>query len=268
MPEIRAEGLGRSFGSKVVLRGVDLEIGRGELVAVVGGSGAGKSVLLDLMVGLLPPSEGRVLIADHSTAGAPLRDLAELNEDELDRLRRHWSVVFQRNALYSGGVYDNVALWLRQNTERSEGEIRTIVLESLRAVGFEAPEEVSRKERSELSGGMAKRVAIARAIAMDPELIFYDEPTSGLDPRLSAQVHGLISSTHERCGALRTSVIITHDKDLLARLRPRVVMLHDGGVYFDGTFAEFAASGSEVIRPYFELMPALQALSPRARGST
>jgi len=114
---------------------------------------------------------------------------------------------------------------------------------------------------SEISGGMAKRVAVARALAMDPALIFYDEPTTGLDPQLAAQIQDLICDTHRReqsTDSPRTTIIITHDKDLLYRLRPRVVMLHDGRVFFDGPYKEFEKSDSAVIRPYFQYMPELQ----------
>jgi len=263
--EIKLENLGKSFGDHEVLRDINLEIPRGELVAVVGGSGSGKSVLLDCMTGLLRPSRGRVLVANHSEPGAPLRDLGTLEERELDQIRLHWSIVFQRNALYSGPVYDNIALWLRQNTGLAEDDIRRRVRSSLQAVGFDDPDRVARSSRSELSGGMAKRVAIARAIAMEPDIIFYDEPTSGLDPRLASQIHDLILKTHQAAapdGESRTSLIITHDKDFLARVKPRVIMLHDRAVHFDGSYRDFAESRSEVIRPYFELMPALQALDP------
>lgn len=267
-PEIRLENLGKSFGDHEVLRDINLTILRGELVALVGGSGSGKSVLLDCMTGLLRPTAGRVLVANHSLDGAPLCDLGELDERELDQIRLHWSIVFQRNALYSGPVFDNIALWLRQNTKLSEKQIRDRVCESLEAVGFTDAERVAKSTRSELSGGMAKRVAIARAIAMEPDIIFYDEPTSGLDPRLASQIHDLIQKTHHATapdGEARTSLIITHDKDFLARVQPRVIMLHDRRVHFDGSYEDFAASDSEVVRPYFELMPALQALDPQRR---
>ncbi len=266
--EIKLEGVHKSFGDHEVLRDVNLKILRGELVALVGGSGSGKSVLLDIMTGLIRPSQGRVFVANHSEPEAPLRELSRLESDELDEIRLHWSIVFQRNALYSGTVFDNIALWLRQNTSLSSKEIAERVESSLHAVGFDRPGDVAQKSRSELSGGMAKRVAIARAIAMEPDIIFYDEPTSGLDPRLSSQIHDLISKTHSETapdGAERTSLVITHDKDLLARLQPRVVMLHDCCIHFDGSFRDFAESDSDVIRPYFELMPTLQAMAPETR---
>lgn len=257
--EIRVEGLWKSFGGHEVLRGVDLEVRRHELVAIVGGSGCGKTVLLDHLIGLMAPTRGRVLVADHSAAGAPLRDLSTLGEEEMDRIRLRWAVVFQRNALFSGTVEENVSFWLRENSALGEEEIRARVEESLRSVGFEVDRTLLGKDRDELSGGMAKRVAIARALAMRSTLIFYDEPTTGLDPTHAKQIHELVRTTHEERvnGERRTTVIVTHDKDLLRRLRPRVVMLHEGSVSFDGTYEAFSESGSPIIRPYFELMTGL-----------
>lgn len=254
------EGLHRSFNEHEVLRGVDLEVRRGDLVAIVGGSGCGKSVLLEHIIGVLTPDKGRVSVADHSAPGIPLRDLRSLSEEQMDRIRRHWAVVFQRNALYSGTVRENCEFWLRIHTDLDEqGRVRRI-RESLDAVGFGNGDSVLDKQRHELSGGMAKRVAIARAIAMAPAIIFYDEPTTGLDPVLAFQIQDLVGKIHHdrsAGGEQRTSVVITHDKDLLARLQPRVVMLHEGRVFFDGPFRAFEDSPSKIIRPYFELMPAL-----------
>lgn len=260
-PEIRTEGIEKSFDGHHVLRGVDLEIRQGEIVAIVGGSGAGKTVLLDHMVGLVRPDRGRVLVADHSRDGAPLVDLASLDQRALERLRTHWALVFQTNALYSGSVYDNIALWLREHTDLSESQIRQRASESLEMVGFHEDARVMDKTRDQLSGGMAKRVAVARALAMDPAILFYDEPSTGLDPYSAGQIQELICATHARPrgdGKSQTTVIITHDKDLLRRLRPRVVMLHHGCVHFDGPYDRFERSDSEIIRPYFEMMPALQ----------
>ena len=254
-PELRIEDLHKAFDGNVVLAGVDLEVRRGELVAVVGGSGCGKTVLLQHLIGHLAPDRGRVLVADHETEGAPLVDLAELDEEELDRIRVHSAVVFQRNALFSASVYENIALWLREIRRLDEDEIRRRARAALDIVGFRGDDTVMNKDRSELSGGMAKRVAIARAIAMQPILIFYDEPTTGLDPTSAFNIHDLILRTH---GTEKTTLIVTHDKDLLKRLRPRVVMLHDGVVHFDGPFEEFEGSDSDIIRPYFEVMPILQ----------
>lgn len=258
--ELVAEGLGKSFGAQVVLRGIDLAIRRGELVAIVGGSGSGKTVLLHILLGLLEPSAGRVRAADHTRPGAPLAELGAGPRDRVYDIRLSWAMVFQHNALFSDTVYENCALWLREHTELDEPEIRRRVVEALRSVRLDV-DEVIDKHRSALSGGMAKRVALARALAVDPLVVFYDEPTTGLDPVNAANIHDLIWETHRRPradGAQRTSVIVTHDRDLLRRLHPRVVMLHDAAVAFDGPYEAFAASPLPVAREYLALMPVLQ----------
>jgi phospholipid/cholesterol/gamma-HCH transport system ATP-binding protein len=256
--EIRVEGLYKGFQGHAVLKGIDLEVPRGDMVAIVGASGCGKSVLLHHIIAHLKPDKGRVLVADHEQEGAPLVDLAELDEEGLDRVRIHTAVVFQRNALFSATVRENIALWLREVQDMDEDAIDRRVREALDAVGFEGDDTVLRKDRSELSGGMAKRVALARALAMKPYTIFFDEPTTGLDPINAGQIYELIRATHDEPGDVaRTTVIITHDKDLLLRLAPRIVMIHEGKVHFDGPYAEFEKSDSEAVRPYFETMETL-----------
>ncbi len=258
--EIRIDGVHKSFNDNEVLRGVSLDIRRGEIVALVGGSGCGKSVLLEHIIGQLSPDLGRVLVADHETEPVRLTDLARVDEDKMDRIRTHWAIVFQRNALFSGTVYENIALWLREVKRLDEDQIAPIARTAVLSVGLDA-DQVLEKDRDELSGGMAKRVAVARALAMDPILMFYDEPTTGLDPQHAGRIDELICKTHRQGLDLpvpRTTLIITHDKDLLYRLEPRVIMLHEGTVFFDGSYRQFEQSDSPVIRPYFELMPALQ----------
>ncbi|HPO93432.1 MAG TPA: ATP-binding cassette domain-containing protein, partial [Phycisphaerales bacterium] len=294
--ELRAERVAKSFGAKHVLADIDITIRSGEIVAIVGGSGSGKTVLLDTLIGLHAPSSGRVLAANHNaprdpaTGAPPLIDLADLDSDALDLLRLHWAVVFQRNALFSGSVRSNIALWLKEHTLLSEQQIDERVRECLQAVSLDVHDVID-KDRDALSGGMAKRVAIARAIACDPLVIFYDEPTTGLDPVISATIHELIWNLHHRplenlplrelpggtrrqlnrAGLTRTSIIVTHDKELLRRLAPRVVMLDRGRICYDGPYERFGApgpdGGGEPARQYLASMPVLhQRFGPPQSG--
>jgi len=263
--EIQIEGLHKAFGEHQVLRGIDLEIRRGDVVAIVGGSGCGKTVLLDHVLGQLTPDAGRVRVADYTRPEAPLVDISTLDDSELDDIHTHWGVVFQRNALFSGTVYDNIELWLREVKGLEDEDILQIANDVLTAVALPADADFLDTAIESLSGGMAKRLAIARAVSMGPKVMIYDEPTTGLDPTSATQVQDLVLSTHFERGTDRpdrTTVIITHDKDLLSRLHPKIVMLHDGRVSFDGPFGDFEASDSPVIRPYFDLMPALHQRVP------
>jgi len=257
--EIRVENLHKSFDSNQVLRGVNLSVQRGEMIAIVGGSGCGKTVLMEHLIGKMRPDEGRVMLADHESAGSRLVDLSTLDEAGMDRLRIHWAVVFQGNGLLSGTVEYNISLPLEWVKGLDESETRQRTRRAIEAVGLN-PDEILAKTCEELSGGMAKRIAIARALALDPLLIFYDEPTTGLDPEHAELIQNLIFETHQKSsGELRrTSLIITHDRDLLRRLQPRIAMLNEGRVFFDGSYTAFQKSDSPVIRPYFELMPILQ----------
>ncbi|MDX1514000.1 MAG: ATP-binding cassette domain-containing protein [Gammaproteobacteria bacterium] len=256
--EIKVEDVDKSFGKRNVLRAVNLVVSRGDIVAIVGPSGCGKTVLLNLVLGLLSPDRGRVLAVNHARKDKPLTDIARASRDEYEQIHVHWGVVFQRNALFSGTVYDNIALWLEEVRDLGESEIHQIAHRALHAVGLPGDDAFLSLDHGNLSGGMAKRLALARAIAMNPRVIFYDEPTTGLDPTSAAQIQDLIYATHHEASEdVRTTVIITHDKDLLSRLRPRTVMLHEGQVFFDDSFEKFFASHSGIIRPYFDLMPVL-----------
>jgi phospholipid/cholesterol/gamma-HCH transport system ATP-binding protein len=262
--EIRVEDLHKSFGNNHVLRGINLEIHSGEMVAIVGGSGSGKTVLLRHLLGDFKPDRGHIWIADHEAPNSPLVDLATLDDEGMDHLRRHWAVVFQGNALFPGTVFENIALVLREVKGLPEAEIRRKAEEVVQAVGLDVT-RVLDIDRRDLSGGMAKRVGIARALALDPMLIFYDEPTSGLDPNLAHQIQDLIGEAHHRKNdsTPSTTIMITHDKELLYRLGPRVVMLHGGVVAFDGPYDDFRQTDSSIVRPYLELMPGLH---QRIRG--
>jgi phospholipid/cholesterol/gamma-HCH transport system ATP-binding protein len=255
--EIKIESLHKSFGDNAVLQGIDLELYQREVIAIVGGSGCGKTVLLNHILRQLIPDSGCVRVRDHSDPAEPLVDLHEVGEFELEKIFQHWGVVFQRNALFSTTVFENIALWLREVKGLEEESILPIARRSLESVGLGSDDTFLEQPSEKLSGGMAKRLAVARAIAMDPAVIYYDEPTTGLDPSSCAQIHNLIYEMHYAVEH-RTTVIITHDKDLLQRLRPRTIMLHEGKVFFDGAFEDFEASRSEIIRPYFDLMPLLQ----------
>ncbi|PCI40699.1 MAG: ABC transporter [Rhodospirillaceae bacterium] len=259
-PEFNIKGLFKAFGSNRVLQGVSLDIAQGELVAIVGGSGCGKTVLLNHILGQVEADQGDVLVADHGRDLAPMVDLSQLGTAEMDQLHTHWGVVFQANALFSGSVLDNIHLWLDEIKHLDDAQILDIAKRSLTSVVLPTNDEFLGTDVNDLSGGMAKRLAVARALSMSPNVIFYDEPTTGLDPTSAGQIQDLILTTHEqgnRGGQSLTTLIITHDKDLLIRLKPRTIMLHDGQIFFDGPFKDFAKSISPIIRPYFDRMPVL-----------
>ena len=259
--EIQTINLHKSFNDNKVLSGVDLSIYEGDTVAIVGGSGCGKTVLMNLILGQVKPDKGEIFVIDHDKVDQPFCNLAEIDEFEKDNLHKHWGVVFQRNALFSGTVYENIALWLKEVRNMEDESILPIARHSLESVSLPSDDEFLCMDHDQLSGGMAKRLAVARALAMEPVVLFYDEPTTGLDPTSSAQIHDLIFATHNHilpAGMTRTTIIITHDKDLLNRLQPRTIMLHEGRVFFDGPFNGFKRSRSKIIRPYFDLMPVLQ----------
>ncbi len=240
---IRVEGLKKSFQGKEVLRGVDLSIREGEVFIVLGRSGVGKSVLLKNMVGLMRPEAGRVIYRG--------KDLVRAEPEEWKEVRREFAVVFQHSALFDSlSVGENVAFGLRRMTRLSEEEIRERVKESLSLVGLEGIEEA---RISQLSGGMQKRVAIARAIALRPRVIFYDEPTTGLDPIMAATIAMLILKMKREIGS--TSFIITHDLKLAFRVGTTLAMLHDGRIVFMGTPEQFRECSNPVVKKFVEGIP-------------
>jgi phospholipid/cholesterol/gamma-HCH transport system ATP-binding protein len=245
-PLIEFRGVSRRFGTQQVLRDVSFGINRGESVAIIGESGCGKSVTLKLMIGLLAPSRGEVLLDGRSHR--------ERSEKELTRERLRFGYVFQQAALFdSMSVEDNVAFGLRQNTDLTEREISVIVGDRLHEVGL--PPTVRTKKPAELSGGMKKRVGLARALAISPEIMLYDEPTTGLDPIMTDVINELIVQARDRRPI--TSVVVTHDMVTVGRTVDRVIMLYplprlaadEPQIVFDGSpAAVFAAQDQRVFQ--------------------
>jgi phospholipid/cholesterol/gamma-HCH transport system ATP-binding protein len=236
---IRLRDISKSFGGNHVLTGVSMAVSRGETVALLGASGSGKSVTLKTINRLIPPDSGEVEVLGF--------DVTEMTETELIPVRRRTSYLFQGGALFdSMSVFDNVAFPLREHRAMAPQELRDRVIELLQMVRLE---DVDRLDPSELSGGMRKRVAVARALALDPEIILYDEPTTGLDPVTSEAIADLIVDLGRRLGV--TSVVVTHDIPLVVRVAERVVFLHDGQLIFSGSVAEARADGPEPVRQFF-----------------
>lgn len=236
---IRAEGLAKRFGSLEVLRGVSLTVHTGETVAVVGRSGTGKSVFLKHVAGLLEPDAGAVWVGEERITGAPRERIREL------RLRMGY--VFQAGALFdSMTLAENLRLPLRRRgVTEEEGEERMArILETVGLAGQEG------RYPAELSGGMRKRAAVARAVVAEPDYLLYDEPTTGLDPVTTAMIDELVLRLKEELRA--TSVVVTHDLRSASRVADRIVMLHAGAVRYSGTPAELASADDPIVRAFVE----------------
>ena len=247
----------RSFGSQQVLRDISLEVRRGETLVLIGESGCGKSVTTKLLAGLLEPTEGVVM-----WEGRLVRDR---NRTEMQRDRLRLGYLFQGAALFdSMNVYENIAFGLRENTVFREPQIRDIVADRLREVGLS--ETVGEKRPSDLSGGMKKRVGLARALAMSPEVMFYDEPTTGLDPVMSGVINELILQTQQRRHV--TSVVVTHDMTTVRCVADRVIMLyplanlesHEPQIVFEGTAEDAFASEDPRIAAFVRGTPVTRSL--------
>ena len=238
MIEIR--GLRKKLGTKQVLDGVDLDIPTGCTMVILGRSGSGKSVLLKHIIGLMQPDDGSILVD-----GAPITGL---KERELNEIRKRFGMLFQSGALFDSlTVGDNLALPLREHTRMSEPEIALRVKERLEWVGMPGVEAM---KPASLSGGMRKRVGLARAIAMDPAYILYDEPTTGLDPIMSDVINRLIRALQKRIGV--TSVVVTHDIRSALHVGDRLALLHEGRVAFVGTAAEANSTSNTLVRQFIE----------------
>ena len=238
MIKIKIEDLYKSFNSQDVLKGVDLEIEKGCTLVILGASGSGKSVLLKHIIGLLTPDSGNVYIDD--------RNLFRLSRKELNALRTHFGMLFQGAALFdSMNVYENITLGLTEHTNMLDDEKREVAAEKLRLVGLEG---IEHKFPAELSGGMKKRVGLARAICMDPEIVLYDEPTTGLDPMSADTINDLILELNNRLSI--TSIAVTHDLYSAFKIGDRFAMLAQGKICFVGTKEEIQSTDNEYIREF------------------
>lgn len=238
---IRIEDLHKSFGSQEVLRGVDLVIPRGQITVVIGRSGTGKSVLLRHVLGLVRPDRGRIVVGDV--------DITRLDDRQLRRVRFRFGMVFQNAALFdSMNVFENVAFPLREHTRMKEGEVRERVEAMLASVGLAGQ---GHKQVSELSGGMRKRVGVARGMVRGPEFLLYDEPTTGLDPIMTAQIDQLIRETQDRNPGL-TSVVISHDMSAVFQIADQVAMIYDGRIIHAAPAEVFRETDHPVVRQFIE----------------
>jgi phospholipid/cholesterol/gamma-HCH transport system ATP-binding protein len=238
-PKIHIRGLHKAFGDKVVLEGLDLDVGVGESVVVIGGSGTGKSVLLKCILGLLHPEAGSVEVDGEEVVG--------LRGQERDRVLRKFGMLFQNAALFDSlPVWENVAFGLIEGQRLGRAEAKEIAFEKLAAVGL-GP-DVGLLEPAELSGGMRKRVGLARAIATEPEVIFFDEPTTGLDPIMGDVINDLIIKCVHELGA--TTLSITHDISSARKIADRIAMLYEGKIIWAGPVAEVDASGSAYVEQF------------------
>lgn len=235
---IEVRDLQKSFGPHRVLDGVNLHIAAGETLVIIGRSGGGKSVLLKHIIGLLPPDAGEVLVADQPITG--------MTERELIAVRHRFGMVFQGAALFDSlTVAENVAFALRREGKLAQAEITDRVGRALEMVDLPGTEN---KKPAELSGGMRKRVGLARAIVYEPEIVLYDEPTTGLDPIVSDSIDQLIIRV---CGRLKvTSVVVTHDMRSARRVGQRICLLHEGRIYVSGTPEEIFSSEDPVVHRF------------------
>jgi phospholipid/cholesterol/gamma-HCH transport system ATP-binding protein len=235
---IKVEDLHKSFNGLAVLKGVSFQVEKGEIIALIGRSGYGKSVLLKHVAGLLRPNKGRVLIDGE--------DISSMTGKKLEAVRRRMGFLFQSGALFdSFTVFENVAFPLREKTKLGEEEIRKKVLGLLDQVDLIGAEE---KYPAELSGGMMKRAALARALVINPEIMLFDEPTTGLDPIIACAILNLIDSLHRRFGF--TGILVTHEITTVLRFVQKVAMLHEGRILTVESPEQILSSGDPVVQQF------------------
>jgi phospholipid/cholesterol/gamma-HCH transport system ATP-binding protein len=235
---ILVKDLYKSFGQNHVLRGLNLEVKCGESMVVIGGSGTGKSVLIKCVIGLLHHDRGEIYVDG--------QEISSLSEAGWNQLRKKFGMLFQRDALFDSlSVWENVGFALRRHTKLSDAKIKDMAVEKLKLVGMQNVENLM---PAELSGGMRKRVSLARAIAMEPAILLYDEPTTGLDPIMANVINDLIVTMREKLEV--TSIAITHDMNSAYRIGDRIAMLYKGQIIEVGTPDEFKASRNPIVQQF------------------
>lgn len=235
---VRCRGVTKSYGERQILHGIDLEVRKGQTLVIMGGSGHGKSTLLRLMIGAERPDSGSIEIFG--------KDITQLTELEMYPLKRRFGVLFQSGALYNSmTVGENIALPLREHTELDDNIIKIIVKLKLELVGLRDFEDLI---PAQLSGGMKKRVGLARAIALDPEIIFYDEPGAGLDPVVLAVIDELITGLGAKLGV--ASIVVTHEMQSAFRIADRMVLLYRGDIVAEGTPDEIRNSENPIVQQF------------------
>jgi len=237
---IKISGLKKYFGPKRVLDGVDLDIDKGKITVIIGRSGEGKSVLIKHIIGLLKPDEGRILLDG--------QEISSMSERDWGEVRKRFGMLFQGAALFdSMTVGENVGFPLKEHTDLGDEDIMKIVGEKLRRVGLVGVEHMM---PAELSGGMKKRVGLARAIVMDPEIVLFDEPTTGLDPIMSDSIADLVLDTQR---SLQTTyILITHDIPFTYKIADKIAMLHEGRIIEQGSVEEMKKNPNPVVRQFLE----------------
>lgn len=240
---IKADDVTKRFGDRAILNGMSLEIYRGETFVIMGGSGCGKSTFLRHLIGALKPDSGRIYLLG--------KDIAKLNQDEMDKLKKRIGMCFQSAALFdSMTVGENVALALKEHTKLDKNVIDIVVKMKLELVGLRGFEDLM---PAQLSGGMRKRVGLARAIAMDPEIVFYDEPTAGLDPIVAGVIDKLILDLSKKLSI--TSVVVTHDMKSVFSIADRIAMLYEGRVLEVGSAEEMKRSVNQSVQQFISGSP-------------
>lgn len=234
--KIEMQGVKKSFGPKDVLRNIDLNVKKGESLVIIGGSGTGKSVTIKTILGLIKPDAGKILVDG--------QDVTNLGGNDRDEYLKKFGMLFQGGALFdSMTIWENVAFGLTQGQKMSKKEAYPIAIEKLEAVGLK--ESIAQHYPAELSGGMQKRVSLARAIARNPEIIFFDEPTTGLDPIMADVINDLIRKCVSELGA--TAVSITHDMASVRKIADSVAMIYEGEIIWHGPIDKLDNSGNEYV---------------------